>query len=228
MAGRYWKLMSLVCSGVLLLGASGVQAQVFAPENTQVSGAAVPSSQRSGVASGAAARSSSARQTSAVRSVSSVRSVAGGGRQSGTRSDAGGQPGMPTLDGVPRGNVSIRPVASEESQFSDGEHIFLYYDNFSINKTLGGMVRCNVRFIVLTTLNRKLNMLNVKLKWPSMQTALSFNDVAPNVENYFDYTLVGNGCYSMDKIPNIIVNRCRVSKMTQEDCAAKILWLKKR
>ena len=88
------------------------------------------------------------------------------------------------------------------------------------------MVRCNVRFIVLTTLNRKLNMLNVKLKWPSMQTALSFNDVAPNVENYFDYTLVGNGCYSMDKIPNIIVNRCRVSKMTQEDCAAKILWLK--
>lgn len=129
---------------------------------------------------------------------------------------------------VPERNVAMRQVANSGTVSQGGEYIFLYYDNFSVNKTLGGMVRCNVRFIVMTTLAKKLNTLNVKLKWPNMMTSLSFNDVEPNVENYFDYTLVGNGCYSMDKIPNIIVNRCRVSQMTQEQCAAKILWLKKK
>ena len=128
----------------------------------------------------------------------------------------------------PARNLAMRPVADSKAFNQAGEYIFLYYDNFSVNKTLGGMVRCNVRFIVMTTLQKKLNTLSVKLKWPDMQTALNFSDVEPNVENYFEYTLVGSGCYSMDKIPNIIVNRCRVSQMTQEQCAAKILWLKKR
>ena len=89
-------------------------------------------------------------------------------------------------------------------------------------------MRCDVRFVMTTTLDRKLNSLGVKLKWPKMETALSFNDVIPNVDAYVDYTLVGEGCYSMDKIPNIIVNRCRVAKMSQEECAAKIRWLRKR
>lgn len=143
------------------------------------------------------------------------------------RKSTGGQPGIPTIDGSLRGKVAIRPVANNGTLSNGDENIFLFYDNFSVNKTLGGVVRCNVRFVVLTTLNRKLSNLSVKLKWPNMLTSLSFNDVNPNVENYFNYTLVGDGCYSMDKIPNIIVNRCRVSKMSQEDCAAKIRWLKK-
>ena len=152
-----------------------------------------------------------------------TRSVNTTARQSST----GGQPGAPTADGALRGRVAIRPVADNGMLTNGDENIFLFYDNFSINKTLGGVVRCNVRFVVLTTLNSKLSNLSVKLKWPNMLTSLSFNDVNPNVENYFDYTLLGDGCYSMDKIPNIIVNRCRVSKMSQEACAAKIRWLKK-
>ena len=39
---------------------------------------------------------------------------------------------------------------------------------------------------------------------------------------------MGEGCYSMDKIPNIVVNRCRVSKMSARDCASKIRWLRKK
>ena len=31
----------------------------------------------------------------------------------------------------------------------------------------------------------------------------------------------------MDRIPNIIVNRCRVKGLSQQDCAAKIRWLRK-
>ena len=140
---------------------------------------------------------------------------------------AWGAPLMPTKDGSKRGGVAIQMVGSDGSP-EETNFIFLYYTNFSVNKTIGGEVRCDVRFVMTTTLDRKLNSLGVKLKWPKMETALSFNDVIPNVDAYVDYTLVGEGCYSMDKIPNIIVNRCRVAKMSQEECAAKIRWLRKR
>ena len=31
----------------------------------------------------------------------------------------------------------------------------------------------------------------------------------PNRPTYVEYALMGKGCYSMDKSPNIVVNRCR-------------------
>ena len=151
--------------------------------------------------------------------------------QNGSRSSVNTVPVLkPTLDGVRRGTVSMGEVVSSDQgmRLVDTSSIFLYYSNFSVHKGLAGGIMCDVRFIVMSTLDRKLNNLSVKLKWPGMETALNFNDVAPNVENYFYYTLVGDGCYTMDKIPNVIVNRCRVSRMTQQECASKIRWLKKQ
>ena len=92
---------------------------------------------------------------------------------------------------------------------------------------MSGEVRCFMRFILTSTLDRKINNLSVKLRWPEMETALNFYDVSPNVDTYFNYSLMGEGCYSMDKIPNIIVNRCRVAKMSAKECASKIRWLRK-
>lgn len=136
----------------------------------------------------------------------------------------------PTADGSQRGTVSMGQIVRKNNgklMAAATSSIFLYYDNFSVRRGLMGDVSCDVRFYVITTLDRKLSTLSVKLKWPKMETALNFMDVAPNVDTYFDYTLVGEGCYSMDKVPNIIVNRCRVAKMSQEECAAKIKWIKK-
>lgn len=136
----------------------------------------------------------------------------------------------PTEDGSKRGGIAMGQVIRSRDgnlEVADVSSIFLFYDNFSVRRGLSGDVTCSMRFIVMTTLDRKLNSLSVKLKWPNMETALNFNDVAPNIENYFDYTLVGDGCYSMDKIPNVIVNRCRVARMSQEECAGKIKWLQK-
>lgn len=136
----------------------------------------------------------------------------------------------PTVDGSQRGAVAMGQIVRKNNgrlTAAATSSIFLYYDNFSIRRGLMGDVSCDVRFYVMTTLDRKLSTLSVKLKWPKMETALNFMDVPPNVETYFDYTLVGDGCYSMDKTPNVIVNRCRVTKMSQEECAAKIKWLKK-
>lgn len=133
----------------------------------------------------------------------------------------------PTLDGVKRGRTSMRQVVKDGEQPVDDPMIFLYYTDFSVDKTLSGTIMCSVRFMILTTLNSRLTNLSARLKWPGMETTISFNSVNPNEETYFDYTLLGEGCYSMDKIPNIVVNRCRVKNMTQQECASKIRWLKK-
>lgn len=128
-----------------------------------------------------------------------------------------------------RGTSAIRRVYTKGENSSDKEEslIFLFYKDFKINRTMGGLVMCDVRFIVLHTLENKINNLSFRLKWPEMETTLSYNEVMPNTETYFDYTLVGDGCYSMDKIPNVIVNRCRVKGLSQSACANKIRWLKK-
>ena len=127
-----------------------------------------------------------------------------------------------------RGTSAIRRVyAKGEKPSAEESLIFLFYKDFKINRTMGGLVMCDVRFIVLHTLENKINNLSFRLKWPEMETTLSYNEVMPNTETYFDYTLVGDGCYSMDKIPNVIVNRCRVKGLSQSACANKIRWLKK-
>ena len=76
-------------------------------------------------------------------------------------------------------------------------------------------------------MDQRLVNLSVKLVWPDMTTNLSFDNVNPNIETYLDYALFGQGCYKMDKIPNIVVNRCRAKGMSQEECAGKIRWLTK-
>jgi hypothetical protein len=129
------------------------------------------------------------------------------------------------LDGVKRGHTTVRKVTNGVVS-EEGGLIFVFYKDFDVTRTLSGRVMCGVKFIVLTTLDRKLNNLSFRLKWPDMETALNYMEVPPNQEMYYDYTLLGEGCYSMDKIPNIIVNRCRVKGLTQQECAAKIRWIK--
>ncbi len=136
-----------------------------------------------------------------------------------------GLPWNETLDGSKRGKIGLYQKGANFSK--DNSFIFIYYDDFSVNRSLGGEVRCNMRFVVTSTLDRKINNLSVQLVWPKIETALNFYDVIPNTDTYFYYTLMGEGCYSMDKIPNIVVNRCRVSKMSAKDCASKIRWLRK-
>lgn len=135
-------------------------------------------------------------------------------------------PWSDTKDGSQRGTIGFDKLRNDGSL--SNSYIFVYYDNFSINKSMTGDVRCSMRFVVTTTLDRKLNNLSMKLKWPEMETAMTFQNIMPNVDAYQYYTLLGEGCYSMDKIPNIIVNRCRVADMSAQSCASKIRWLRKR
>ncbi len=130
----------------------------------------------------------------------------------------------PTEDGSKRGDLAVVEL-NDDGNSRRAEKIFLYYDNFRISSYLSNSAACDARFIVLTNLDRKLVSLDVKLVWPGMTTALSFSNVEPNTPTYLNYTLMGNGCYNMDQMPNIIVNRCRVRGMNSAECADKIVWL---
>ncbi len=134
----------------------------------------------------------------------------------------------PTVDGSERGDAGLIRVlkkGEKRNPNEDDRFIFLYYSNFRMTKNYSTGTGCNVRFTLLSNLDRRLNNLSVKLVWPDLTTSISFNDVEPNINTYFDYALFGKGCYNMDKIPNIVVNRCRVKGMTQEECSRRIRWL---
>lgn len=132
----------------------------------------------------------------------------------------------PTLDNSVRGGQAFVEV-DDKGRMKKVTKIFLYYDKFKIGHYMGGATSCDVRFNILSNLDRKINQLDVKLVWPDMTTTLSFSNVQPNTQTYYNYSLLGNGCYNMDKAPNIIVNRCRVKGMTAAECANKLVWLSK-
>lgn len=122
--------------------------------------------------------------------------------------------------------------AAVELRFIGGEvlieerpKIYLYSRDFKISRNMNGSINCTMRFYVLSTAKEKITNLSYRLKWPGMETALSFDNVNPNQATYYEYSLLGNGCYNMDKAPNVIVNRCRIKGMSQRQCADAIQWI---
>lgn len=132
----------------------------------------------------------------------------------------------PTTDGSQRGGQAFVEV-DEKGRMKKAENIFLFYDNFKITNYMANTATCDVRFNILSNLDRKVTQLDVKLVWPDITTTLSFSDIPPNTQTYYNYSLIGNGCYGMDVAPNIIVNRCRVKGLSASECASKLLWLSK-
>ena len=132
----------------------------------------------------------------------------------------------PTVDGSDRGGSAFVAV-DDKGNMKKVTNIFLFYDNFKINHSFGNYTTCDVRFNIVSNLDRKLSNFDVKLVWPGMTTTLSFSNLNSYTRTYYNYTLLGEGCYSMDKVPNIVVNRCRAKGMTSAECAKKIKWLSK-
>lgn len=221
---RFWKQSILV--GLWSLGASSLYAQSFAPQTADTQAPTVANVQLP-------EELAVTPPTNPVNNEVQP-SVDAAGRAKPGEPFIPNQPEVsiferPTLDGVARGYMSINRLdekGKEVDPTKDTAQIFLFYQNFEIERTVTGRITCNVRFVVNTNLDSKLISLAVKLVWPEISTNLSFINVPPNTPTYFDYTLMGNGCYSMDKYPNIVVNRCRIKGLSASECAAKIVWLK--
>ena len=122
-------------------------------------------------------------------------------------------------------NVSVRQV-SESSNQNKEEKIYLYYRNFKVSRRINGRVSCNMRLYVYSTVPEKITNIAYRLKWPEIETSINFDNVQPNTPAYRDYALLGEGCYSMDTPPNIIVNRCRIKNRSQKYCSSIIQWTK--
>ena len=110
--------------------------------------------------------------------------------------------------------VNGRRVADEEK-----EAIYIYYKDFKMVRNVG-QTACDVRFVLVTKLADKLSSISMRLVWPDLATKLTYDNVQPGIENYYDYRFYGEGCYSLDKLPNITVNRCRLKNKTQRECAS--------
>lgn len=123
------------------------------------------------------------------------------------------------------GNVNIKKVENKTSEHNE-EEIMLFMSNFRISTGLSGQISCSMKFHVYNNLKNKISNISYRLKWPDMETPLSFEDVEPGQALHRSYALLGKGCYSMDKSPNVIVNRCRVKGISQEQCASYISWKK--
>lgn len=132
----------------------------------------------------------------------------------------------PTLDGSKRGGSVFSRLNEDGKSVVVKNKIFMFYKDFHINRSISGLTSCDVSIFVVTNLDRRLINLDVKLVWPELTTVVSFSNVQPNTQTYYNYTLMGDGCYSLDKMPNIIVNRCRVKGMSSAECASNIVWLK--
>lgn len=126
-------------------------------------------------------------------------------------------------------SVQFKPVAENNSQvniYKEKPTIKIYMDHFEIVPSFSKMIRCTMTFQVKSTLETSISNISFRLKWPDMETPLSFDNVTKENPASKKYTLHGKGCYNLDTPPTIIVNRCRVKGLTQEACSNLIEWAK--
>lgn len=119
--------------------------------------------------------------------------------------------------------VNGEVVLDEEKNRS----VLVYYDNYQVYRGLDEYVRCSLRVYVLNDLTEKITSLGFKLYWPEISTSVQMSQLNPGVRTYKDITLMGDGCFALDRAPTIEVNRCRVKGMSQDECADSIKWYEK-
>ena len=111
-----------------------------------------------------------------------------------------------------------------EMDENEDRKILVYYKDYKLEKGLDNIVRCSMRIYVLNDLEEKISDLSFKLKWQKIGTSMQMHNLQPGVRTYSDIMLLGDGCYAMDKVPTIEINRCRVKGKTQEQCADAVKW----
>ena len=134
----------------------------------------------------------------------------------------------PTIDGTKRGGAAFIEVDDKGIEHPADGKIFMYIKDLKIYRSISGLTSCDVSIFIITNLDQRLVSFDAKLVWPGLTTAVSFANVSPNTQTYYNYTLMGDGCYSLDKFPNIVVNRCRVKGLSSAACASRITWLQEQ
>lgn len=129
--------------------------------------------------------------------------------------------------GAPASNVQTKPVAEKHEVYrSDNGKIEIYMQDFRISKGLSGILSCMMKIYVRSTLATPVSNISFRLKWPELEAPLSFDNLETEKPVFQMHAFAGKLCYTLDRTPNIIVNRCRVKGMSQQECAKHIEWVK--
>jgi len=125
-------------------------------------------------------------------------------------------------------NVMYQPAldTNEAKKIDNVNIIKVYIRDLEMSKDLSAKTHCSIKIYAESHLPTRISNLSFRLKWPDLETAVSFDNLQPRNPAYRTHAFVGNVCYSLDKIPNIIVNRCRVKNMPQQKCADSLRWVK--
>ena len=124
-------------------------------------------------------------------------------------------------------NVQKKPVAEKHETYrSDNGKIEIYMQDFKISQGLSGILSCMMKVYVRSTLATPVSNISFRLKWPELEAPLSFDNIEPERAVFQVHAFAGKLCYTLDRTPNIIVNRCRVKGMSQQECAGHIEWVK--
>ena len=103
--------------------------------------------------------------------------------QAKTRQNAS-QKGKTTVVNTGKGGITF----SKNDKKQDQELIMMYMKDFNVYRSPSGQTRCSMQFAVVTTLPTKVSNISYRLKWPQMETVLSFSNIQPYVENHFNYS----------------------------------------
>lgn len=111
---------------------------------------------------------------------------------------------------------SFAPTAAPAVTFAMDKDakIEVYYDDFSIKKTFGGQVFCQMTFYIENNTKMNLDSLVFDLKWAGISTNLNVDNVAPSDLAIKRYALAGQGCYTMGETPSLKVSKCLMRSFT--------------
>ncbi len=164
-----------------------------------------------------------------VFSVGSYAQVFGGNEKSDSAPNVFSTPKFQNNSTQAQKTIQFKPVEESAVQSNDAfikPVIELSMDNFEILPTFTKTTHCSAVFHVKSTLNVPISNVSFRLKWPNMETPLSFDGIPAGGSTSKSYMLLGKGCYEIDTPPTVIVNRCRVKGITQEACTNLIQWVK--
>ena len=137
---------------------------------------------------------------------------------------------------APAVKPAVVPAATKASAgfaMPKDANITIYYDDFSIKKTFGGQIFCQMTFYIENNTNMILDALVLNLKWSGLSTNLSVAGVNPNDLNTERYALVGSGCYTMGEDPKLSIDKCMMRSFTpagkvidvpEEKCKSIVLF----
>ena len=86
--------------------------------------------------------------------------------------------------------------------------VAVFFDDFSVKKTIGGQIFCQMTFYVKNDSNMQIDSLITDIKWPGISTNLNFENIPPKEVKSIRYALVGQGCYTLGEAPSLNITTC--------------------